>query len=206
MTRWSWLVTVIFAVACGPAFAQGPPSLFGNEPVAAPIPKPDLRLPGRPDASSTTSAKSRSAPPTASLWGTVAALGVMALGLFLAVRFLQRHGPPSLRGLPADAVEPLGQRALSRGVAVHLVRCGSRMLLLGVGPDGIRTLSEITDPVEVDLLVGACRRRDEGSTGVAAFAQVWQRTAATPTSAPATHRPSRTVSAFPMSSQEVDGV
>lgn len=64
---------------------------------------------------------------------------------------------------------------LSRGVAVHLVRCGSRMLVLGVGPDGVRTLAEITDPLEVDVLAGACRRRDESSAGVAAFAHLLQR-------------------------------
>ena len=60
-------------------------------------------------------------------------------------------------------------------MAVHLVRCGSRMLVLGVGPDGVRTLAEISDPLEVDLLAGACRRRDESSAGVAAFAHLLQR-------------------------------
>jgi hypothetical protein len=126
----------------------------------------------------------------------------MALGLMLAVRFLKRHGPASLRGLPTEAVEALGQRILSRGVAVHLVRCGSRMLLLGVGPDGIRTLAEITDPVEVDLLTGACRRRDESSPGLGAFAQVWQKTNPLPD-----RRSVRSSAAsFSMTSQEVDGV
>jgi len=48
------------------------------------------------------------------------------------------------------------------------------MLVLGVGPDGIRTLSEITDPVEVDLLAGACRRRDETASGPT-FSQLFHR-------------------------------
>ena len=50
------------------------------------------------------------------------------------------------------------------------------MLLLGVGPDGVRTLAEVTDPVEVDLLTGACRRRDESSSGLEAFSHLLQRT------------------------------
>jgi flagellar protein FliO/FliZ len=192
VTRLRLLLTICVVLIAGPALAQAP---------AVPIPKPDLQLPERPDTR-TSSAKSRSTPPTASLWGTIAALGVIALGLVLAVRFLKRHGPPSLRGLPTDAVEALGQRILSRGVAVHLVRCGSRMLLLGVGPDGVRTLSEITDPVEVDRLTGACRRRDESSTGLGAFAHAWQRTDTTPE-----RRSARSSSpSFPMTRQEVDGV
>jgi flagellar biogenesis protein FliO len=210
VTRLRLLLMLCVLLVTGPVFAQPPApttrSLFADEPAATPIPKPDLKLPDRPDTQPAASSKSRSNPPTASLWGTVAALGVMALGLMLAVSFLKRHGPASLRGLPTEAVEPLGQRILSRGVAVHLVRCGSRMLLLGVGPDGVRTLSEITDPVEVDLLTGACRRRDDAG-GIGAFAQVWQKTS-TPAAPPTSDRRSaRTVSpSYSMASQEVDGV
>jgi len=194
----------LLVLACAlPVGAQGqqPQALgpFGTEPPRAQIPaapKADLRLPGRTESPAASPNKSKSAAPTASLWGTVAALGVIALGLFLAVRWLKQHGPPSLRGLPSEAVEPLGQRILSRGVAVHLVRCGSRMLLLGVGPDGIRTLSEITDPVEVDLLAGACRRRDEMTAGLGGFAQVWQRTTSRPATGPVS---------FPATAREVGG-
>ncbi|MDZ4684260.1 MAG: flagellar biosynthetic protein FliO [Planctomycetaceae bacterium] len=207
MNRLRLLLMICVAVAVAPrAEAQPPPQSlapFATEPRTnpAPIPKPDLRLPQRTATNSASQPKSKPSAPTASLWGTVAALGVMALGLMLAVRWLKRHGPPSLRGLPSEAVEPLGQRLLSRGVAVHLVRCGSRVLLLGVGPDGVRTLSEITDPVEVDLLAGACRRRDEATSGLGAFTQVWQRTATT------SSRPtSRAGTSFPSGTLEVDGV
>lgn len=131
-------------------------------------------LPARSTPSSTKDSTARSLPPSTSVWGSLIGLAVVVAGMLIASRWLRVHGPTSLRGLPNEAVEPLGQRVLSRGVAVHLVRCGSRMLVLGVGPDGIRTLSEITDPVEVDLLAGACRRRDE-STGGPSFAQLFTR-------------------------------
>lgn len=107
-----------------------------------------------------------------------------------------------MRGLPNDAVEPLGQRVLGRGVAVHLVRCGNRMLLLGVGPDGVRTLAEITDPVEVDLLAGACRRRDESQVGIAAFSNLLSRTQRTPNASESRGNPV----AYPVKLSEVDGV
>jgi flagellar biogenesis protein FliO len=189
------LLLLLAVAVVTPALAQPPQAIgpFASEPATKipAVPKSDLRLPGRSDAPPSSGTKPRAAAPAASLWGTVTALGVIAVGLFLAVRWLKQHGPPSLRGLPNEAVEPLGQRILSRGVAVHLVRCGSRMLLLGVGPDGIRTLSEITDPVEIDLLSGACRRRDEMTSGLGGFAQVWQRTtsrAAGPATFPSTGR------------------
>lgn len=129
------------------------------------------------------SESTRSLPPSTSVWGSLIGLAVVVGMMLVASRWLRVHGPPSLRGLPNEAVESLGQRVLSRGVAVHLVRCGSRMLILGVGPDGVRTLSEITDPVEVDLLAGACRRRDESASGNS-FSQLFSReTAATRTAA-----------------------
>lgn len=135
-------------------------------------------LPARTQPSTTSTATPPSRTPSqTTVWGSLIGLAVVVGGLLFASRWIRVHGPPGLRGLPNEAVEPLGQRVLSRGVAVHLVRCGSRMLVLGVGPDGIRTLSEITDPVEVDLLAGACRRRDEAVPGPS-FAQLFSREAA----------------------------
>lgn len=131
-------------------------------------------LPARSQPAPTTESTSRGLPASTSVWGSLLGLGVVVCGLLIASRWLRVHGPAGLRGLPTDAVETLGQRVLSRGVAVHLVRCGSRMLVLGVGPDGVRTLSEITDPVEVDLLTGACRRRDETANGQS-FSQLFTR-------------------------------
>jgi flagellar biogenesis protein FliO len=133
-------------------------------------------LPPRPatngrEKTGTTGRASSSAP--LSLWGTLGGFGVMAVALLCAARWMRTHGPAGLRPLPKEALEPLGQRVIARNVVVHLVRCGSRILVLGVGPDGIRTLSEIEDPVEVDLLAGACRRRDEAAAGRPHFAELF---------------------------------
>lgn len=102
--------------------------------------------------------------PSASIWGTVIGLAAV-FGLFLAGRvWLSRHGPAGFRGLPAEALELLGKRAIEPRVSIHVVRCGPKILVLGVSPDGVRTLTEITDPVEIDLMAGACRRKDAGSS------------------------------------------
>jgi flagellar biogenesis protein FliO len=95
-----------------------------------------------------------------SLWGTVAGLFAV-FGVFVGVRiWLTRHGPVGLRGLPVEALELLGRRTIEPRVSIHIVRCGPKILILGVGPDGVRTLTEITDPVEIDLMAGACRKKD----------------------------------------------
>lgn len=92
-----------------------------------------------------------------SLWVTLVIVVATFAGLALVTRWLKTHGPAQFRALPNDALELLGRRTLEPRVTVHLVRCGGRILMLGVAPDGVRTLAEYTDPVEIDLLAGACR-------------------------------------------------
>ncbi len=89
------------------------------------------------------------------LWTTVLALGAIVGALALAGRWLKPYlGAP--RGLPIEALELLGRRLIEPKVSIHLVRCGGKVLVLGVSPDGVRTLSEIADPHEVERLAEAC--------------------------------------------------
>ena len=94
------------------------------------------------------------------LWTTVLALGAIVGTLALAGRWLKPYlGAP--RGLPIEALELLGRRSIEPKVSIHLVRCGGRVLVLGVSPDGVRTLSEITDPHEVTRLTATCLNPDD---------------------------------------------
>ena len=89
------------------------------------------------------------------LWATVLALGAILGTLSLAGRWLKPYfGAP--RGLPIEAFELLGRRMIEPKVSVHLVRCGGRVLVLGLSSEGVRTLSEIDDPHEVDRLTKIC--------------------------------------------------
>ena len=89
------------------------------------------------------------------LWTTVLALGAIVGALALAGRWLKPYlGAP--RGLPIEALELLGRRMIEPKVSIHLVRCGGKVLVLGVSPDGVRTLSEIADPHEVERLTETC--------------------------------------------------
>jgi flagellar biogenesis protein FliO len=81
-----------------------------------------------------------------------------------------------MRGLPLEALELLGKRTIEPRVSIHIVRCGPKVLVLGVSPDGVRTLTEITDPVEIDLMAGACRKKDSSAKLPSSFAGMFPQT------------------------------
>jgi flagellar biogenesis protein FliO len=130
------------------------------------------------DAARKTNSPAKKPAGSASLWGTVIGLGVV-FAMFLGARvWLTRHGPVGMRGLPVEALELLGKRTIEARVSIHLVRCGPKVLVLGVSPDGVRTLTEITDPVEIDLIAGACRKKDSTAEMPSSFAGMIQKSGA----------------------------
>jgi flagellar biogenesis protein FliO len=102
-----------------------------------------------------------------------ASLGIV-LGLFLLVVWVVRRGMPKNASLlPREAVEMLGRAALVGRQQVHLLRCGNKILLLSVSPTSVETLTEITDPEEVDRLAGICQQGSlRGATS--SFRQIFQ--------------------------------
>ena len=84
---------------------------------------------------------------------TLAALVVVVALIFL-VRWGQRRIAPGARStrLP-EAVEVLGRTGVSARQQLLLVRLGRRIVLVGCGPEGMSTLSEVTDPDEISALL-----------------------------------------------------
>ena len=104
---------------------------------------------------------------------SLASLAVV-LGLFFAVAWAMRRGmPPGAAVLPREAVEVLGRTPLTPRQQAHLVRCGNKVLLVYLAQGVAETLTEITDPLEVDRLVGLCRQAHPQST-TASFRQILQ--------------------------------
>ena len=59
-------------------------------------------------------------------------------------------------------MELLGRAPLAGRQTMQLIRVGNRLLLVALSASGAETLTEITDPVEVEHLAGLCRRGKSG--------------------------------------------
>lgn len=119
-------------------------------------PTSTIKLPPRSNSREATSVEPRRNPSSGGgLWTTVVSLTVI-VGTLGSLGYWLKPYLGVTRGLPIEAVELLGRRSLEQKVAIHLVRCGGRILVLSVSPEGARTLAEIADPVEVRELVGIC--------------------------------------------------
>ena len=131
------------------------------------------RSAGDKEGEQSLSAKTSGPPSMTTLLGS---LGVV-LGLFLvAAWLLRRRTPQSMTKLPNEVYEVLGRGALAGRQQVHLLRCGSKLVLVSVTPGGAETITEITDPQEVDRVAGICRQTHPHSSS-AAFQQVFEQLA-----------------------------
>lgn len=105
-----------------------------------------------------------------SFWTTTfALLFVVTLILGMSKLLSKRTGLVGATGLPPEAIEILGRRYLNQKQAIHLIRCGSRILVVGASPNGLQTLAEFTDVVEVDYLAGVCKKPDSENSMVQNF-------------------------------------
>jgi flagellar biogenesis protein FliO len=77
---------------------------------------------------------------------------------------VRRGGKKSNALLPEEVVSVLGRVPLAARQFAELVRVGNKLVLISVTPGGAEPLTEITDPAEIDRLVGLCRQRTKGSS------------------------------------------
>lgn len=119
-------------------------------------------------------------PTAGSALSTVAGSLVVVVGAFLLVAWItQRAAPHRMAPLPSEVVECLGRAPLTGRQQVQLLRLGKKLVLVAVTATEARTLSEVTDPLEVDRLSGLCQQnRPESIT--ASFRQVLAQCAVEP--------------------------
>ena len=87
------------------------------------------------------------------------------LAIFYAFTiFAKRNGAKVSSKLPADIIQVLGTMPIDAKRKFQLVRLGSKLLLLSVTEKSVQTVSEITDPVEVEYFVS---RLQKGKTAEA---------------------------------------
>jgi flagellar biogenesis protein FliO len=96
---------------------------------------------------------------------SVGASLAVVLGLFLLGAWvLRRSMPAGAPRLPSEVVEVLGRTPLGTRQQAHLLRVGNKLVLVSLTPGGAETITEVTDPVEVDRLAGLCRATQTNSS------------------------------------------
>ena len=114
---------------------------------------------------------------------TTAGAGLaIVLGLFLVCMWLlRRSGPKPTSPLPQEAVAVLGRIPLAARNFAHLLQVGNKLVLVAITPDGVSPITEVTDPGEVQRMLGLCLRRQQHST-TAEFHNVLEQLAKEPAS------------------------
>jgi flagellar biogenesis protein FliO len=120
--------------------------------------------------------------PLDAMYTTGAALAIV-VGLFLLCAWALRRGArKSVHLLSSDVAQVLGRVPLAARQFAELVHIGNKLVLLSVTAAGAETLTEITDPLEVDRLLGICKQSD-GRSSTAEFDEMFRQLTEEPTSA-----------------------
>jgi flagellar protein FliO/FliZ len=165
-----------------PKQAAIPTPAVVNDPHVQPAthngPLRDHQLPPQPDLSPTKlsppSESSKSATRSGPFSAILTVLGSLAivLGLFAGMAWLMRRGLPTGGGrLPSGVVEVLGNAPLASRQQMHVLRFGGKLLLVCVSQNGVDTLSEIEDAVEIERLMNLCQK--SRATAAAPFDQIF---------------------------------
>jgi|GEM_PF-4014997 len=94
----------------------------------------------------------------------IAGLGLV-ITLFLVLAWTLKKASPKLVGvhLSDEIIQMLGRKHLFAKQYLQLIRVGGKILVVVITPDGAETLSEITDPYEIDRLAGLCEAQSPRS-------------------------------------------
>ncbi|MEW4454312.1 flagellar biosynthetic protein FliO [Bremerella sp. JC817] len=145
---------------------QLPPEQAGHaQPVVAELPQAGepLPLPKRND----TPAESMSLPSfnfKGNQTASIAASLFVVVGLFLVFAWVgKKNMKPGSTRLSKEILQVLGKSQLSGKQQLELVRVGQKLLLLCVTSSSVETLTEITDPTEVERLLTIIRQDSPGS-------------------------------------------
>ena len=167
------VVTALFTACCqSPTLAQTIAVDDSSASVpSSPAPAPSVGLRLSPRTASGTEAQTSVPSGLPSIVTVFGSLGAVLAAFFVLAWLMKRGMPKNMGMLPPEVVEVLGRAPLAQRQFVHLMRCGNKLLLVSVSAAGAETLSEITDPIEVDRLTGICAQR-RGDSVTASFRQV----------------------------------
>ena len=97
--------------------------------------------------------------------GTAGAGLALVVGLFLlCVSLMRRGGPSPTSPLPSDAVAVLGRVSLTPKQFAHLIQVGNKLVLVSINGDRTDTITEVTEPAEVERLLVMCLKGSRQSS------------------------------------------
>lgn len=119
----------------------------------------------QPKSKTDDASKSKSSSSTLKMLISVVSSLAIVIGLFIGVAYLYRKSISSTlgKGLPKNVVQVLGRTTIAPRQQLVVVRFGSKLVLVSMLQGEARTISEITDPLEVDQLSGLCESSQSGS-------------------------------------------
>jgi flagellar biogenesis protein FliO len=143
---------------------QIPPAAAPSDPVAEPARKP-LAVSGTPRGVASRLGKNPGAeaasaekPPIGRqlTWWTTTGVGLAAVlaVIWVGGRLIRRVVPGAVVGDAAGPIHLLHRTFLTPKHAACLVKCGDRILVVGLAGDRMTTLAEIHDPQEIDYIRG----------------------------------------------------
>ena len=95
---------------------------------------------------------------------SIAASLFVVIGLFMAFAWVgKKNMKPGSGKLSKEIIQVLGKSQLSGKQQLELVRVGQKLLLLCVTQHNVETLTEITEPSEVERLLAIVRQDTPGS-------------------------------------------
>ena len=145
-------------------FTSSEPALPGlNRSPAGPGEKSSGVRPLKPPSSGEPEKEKRSNG-TIQLFVSVASSLLIVLGLVLGAAWCYRRAVPgAVTGMPKQVLQVLGRMPLAPRQQLVLIRFGHKLVLVSNLHGEVRTISEITDPLEVDRVAGICESSQAGS-------------------------------------------
>lgn len=134
---------------------------------SAPTSSPSTAQPHRPlkppSSADATASAGKSTSTTQMLVSVISSL-LIVLGLVVGAAWCYRKAAPGVQGsMPKMVVSVLGRTPIAPRQQLVLLRFGSKLILVSNLQGEVRTISEVTDPLEVDRLAGMCESAQPGS-------------------------------------------
>lgn len=139
----------------------GSPNIAGGANLAGSGREP---RPLKPPSSADSKSVGKGTTGTVQMFISVLSSLAIVIGLIFAAAWFYRKAAPKMSGaLPKQVVQVLGRTPLAPRQQLVLLRLGSKLVLVSNLHGEVRTISEITDPLEVDRLAGLCESAQPGS-------------------------------------------